>query len=419
MEEDGTLVIWEGTTQRAKLQTGSAGFEAPLLLDDGNGVYYAVWTENDGIYYADSASGWAYAKPVCALEQQVMGLSAAVVNGLPVVTYYRTDYNADKTDFIYHLYIAQAPDLSAADLVVTEVTLDEESVGETGLMTVSAEVMNLREEVVTGYTYTVTDETGKEYFTGTISDVSLGYQDTDLCHALIAVDVTAQHTYTVTITAEEDINSTNNVGAATAQSKPELSAASFQLMTNGEIGLKAVATNAGSAPLAEMTMEIYRYDSDGTRMGDVLAVETFEAVCSGSYRQLMLDEVVMDTLYKVVLTSGGEEVDNQMLMWSEPEVSGAWITGVELSEEGVAKVKLSAQNWTENLMLHLAVYDENGRMVANTMESLDAWTGAKSLEYDFAEELTGGKYTCSAFLLKKDGLIPVTEKLSDSVTIQP
>ena len=201
--------------------------------------------------------------------------------------------------------------------------------------------------------------------------------------------------------------------------KPELSAASFQLMTNGEIGLKAVATNAGSAPLAEMTMEIYRCDSDGTRMGDVLAVETFEAVCSGSYRQLMLDEVVMDTLYKVVLTSGGEEVDNQMLMWSEPEVSGAWITGVELSEEGVAKVKLSAQNWTENLMLHLAVYDENGRMVANTMESLDAWTGAKSLEYDFAEELTGGKYTCSAFLLKKDGLIPVTEKLSDSVTIQP
>ena len=417
MEEDGTLVIWEGTAQKASLQTGSAGFEAPLLLDDGNGVCYAVWTEQDGIYYADSASGWAYAKPVCELEQQVFGLSGTVENGLPVVTWYQADNNEDNTDYIYHLYTAQAPDLSGADLSVNEVTLDEEGVGDSGLIMVSAEVVNRGEGVVTGYTYTVTDETGKEHFTGTISDVSLGYEDTDLCHALIAVDVDAQHTYTVTLTAAEDSNSANNAGAVTAQSRPKLSAASFQLMSNGEIGLKAVAGNAGSAPLAEMTMEIYRCNSDGTLMGDVLAAESFETVRSGSYRQLMLNEAVMDTLYKVVLTCGGEEVDSEMLMWSEPEASGAWITGVELSEEGVAKVKLSAQNWTETLMLHLAVYDENGRMAANTMENLESWTGAKTLEYDFSEELTGGKYTCSAFLLKRDGLMPVVEKVTDTVVI--
>ena len=419
MESDGTLVIWEGTAQRAKLQTGSAGNEAPMLLDDGNGTYYAIWTERDGIYYADSASGWAYAKPICALEQQIMRLSGAIMDGLPVVTWYQSDYNKDKTDFIYHLYTAQAPDLSKADLAVSEVTLDEEGVGETGLMTVSAEVVNHGEEIITQYAYAVTDETGKEYFAGTVSDVSLGYQDSDLCHALIAVDVSEKHTYTVTVTAEGDVNGGNNAGSAAAQSEAELSAAAFQLMPDGAIGLKAVATNAGSAPLADMMVEIYRCSSDGTPMGSVLAAESFENVLSGSYRQLILNEAVMDTLYKVVLTSGGEEVDSEMLMWSDPEASGAWITGVDISEDGQAKVKLSAQHWAEDLMLHLAVYDENGRMAAVAMENLEAWTGNKELKFDFADELKEGAYTYSAFLLKQNGLIPVAKKISGEVTLIP
>ena len=405
------LCVWQDTSLKAVLNASPVELE--MVHSDDN--YCVVWSQSNGIYYADAADEWKV-KPLVKTEQMPQNLSAVMVNHLPVVSYYLSDYNADQTRLIQHLYTAKAADLSGVDLEVTGLELDEADVARSGLLRLSAAVTNLRTDEVTGYTYVVTDEQGESVYSGEVSDLVLGYGESDTCFALFMADPAAKHTYTLTVTAENDTNAANNAASVGTQSAAEVVTTGFPVMPSGAVGLEAIVGNTGTAPVEKMTVEIFRSKADGTTVGEALVSKTFENVPVGSYRQVILDQAGSHQMYQVVLTSNGEKVDRELLMWKDEEAAGLWVGGVSV-EGNEATVKLTAQNWTKDVQLHLAFY-QDGRMVANAMESVEAWDGGRSVSAALSDELPAGEYTCSVFVLEENGLIPVVGKYSERLNIE-
>ena len=413
---DGSiLTIWNKDVLEASIATRSNYLLQPILLCD-DGVYYVVWVQSDGIYYADSRD-WSQAKQICAEDQLVSGLSAAIVDGRPRVTYYRSDYNADNTGFVRHLYTALAPDLSGVDLAVETVTLEDDFFASDGLVEVSGVVTNLGLDEVDDFTYTITDDTGATLYTGEVTDAALGYGHSRTCAALIPGDGQAARTYTFTVAAEGDKLSANNANSVTGQAEAALLSCNFVQMPSGATGLEAIAGNSGAAPLEDMTVELFRCNTDGDAVGQPLVSQRDKDILPGSNRQVVLPQTDMDTYYKVVLSSDGAEVDSQMLMWTDPATEKVWMTDMTFSQQGDVTVDLSARDWTQALQLHLALY-QNGRMVTSAVEYLDSWTGSRQVEHDFGDYLsTEGIYTCSAMLVQQVGFTPVCEKKTADVVV--
>lgn len=404
MTADG-LSIWDDKSLKATIPTQAIELE---MIHSGD-HYCAVWTESDGIYYADSLGNWVR-KPVVKTEQQPQELTAVMVDGMPLVSYSLSAYNSDETMLLKHLYLAKPNDLSGVDLAISAHVLDTADLERAGIARLTATVTNLREDIVSEYAYTVFED-DKQIASGLIDGLSLGYGDSDTCIVLFTPDTSAAHTYTLTVTATGDVFEENNTVQMTTVSAAQVVTTAFPAMPSGEIGLEAIVGNSGAAPVEHMTVEIYRCNTDGTTVGDPLISKDFENVPCGSYRQVILDNTYSHQFYKVVVLSDGEEVDSDMLMWQDENAVCLWVSDVSVNRNGNADVKLYAQNWAQDMNLILAVY-QNGQMVASDMASLNVWEGSKSVEFDLGK-LSAGAYTCKAFLVQQDSLIP----LADAYTI--
>ena len=417
MTADGTLTVWKGDKKQAELEThGSDASQLAMLGSEAEG-WFVLWNEGGSVCYADSASNWSYAKPIVSETVQVTGLSAVLVDGRPVISYY-IPVERGEDDFALNLMSAKAPDYSGIDLSVGELSMNTTDMVKARVLRLDAEVTNLREEKVTAFAYTVTDETGAQVASGRVDNVALGYGDSERCYAVFVPDTSAVHTYTLSVAVEGDADETNNSGDISTESRAVLVSTGFAAMPDGRVGLEAVVTNSGAAPMESMTVEVFRAAADGTGVGEALVTETFENLATGFFRQVILEESETHQLYKVVLSAGGEELDSEMLMWEDEDAVGVWLSGVKLTSNGTGTANLRAQNWTQDLQLVISVSEaDTGRTVAVSMDELSAWEGSREVELDFADKLDSGSYTYTAFLLKADTLAPVTQTCSDTVYI--
>lgn len=419
MADDGTLTIWNDTALAATLDTQGTNTVRPVMLTDGSGTCHVVWLQADGIYYADSASGWK-AKLLTNQGARAYGLSAALVNGLPVTAFCRADnYSDDGAAVVTHLYAAAAPNLSGSDLAVTGLTYDDTDLRSAGLLKLVGSITNLRETPVTGFTYTVTDEEGQTVFTGSQTDLSLGYGDTQNCYAVFTPEMTQAHTYTLSAASVEvDANDGNNAASISPEDAPAIVSTTFIPAVNGRTGLEALIGNTGVAPTQSLTVEVFRTDRSGQAVGSALASETFTDVLSGSYRQVLLDEADSDTYYTVILSSEGEVLDNRLLMYSDPQRTGAWITAAGVEEDGTARISLVARELDESVQVLLALYESDAdRMVFLNAATLAAWEGAKDVGFDLASQLGTGNYRYSVFLLDSKTQSPMCQPYRGTVEI--
>lgn len=404
------LTVWNNSSLVATI--GTDPLEMVMLQNAG--TQCVVWSETDGIYYADSATGWKV-KPLVKTGQQPHQLSAVLTENGPQAAYFLTDYNSDQTDLIKHLYTASAPDLSGVDASVSQLDLYQGDLMRGGALRLTAQITNLGEDVLSGYDYLLTDETGAQIAAGTKTGLSLAYGDSDDCLVVFSPDLSAQHTYTLTVTAENDGDAANNASSVSTASDAQVVKAGFPVMPSGKVGMEVIVGNDGAAPVERMTVEIYRCTSDGTEIGQALTRKTFENVPGGSYRQLQLDQTESHQMYKVVVLSGDQQTDSHMLLWKDETARCLWVSDVDVRKNGDAKVTLYAQNQEQDLSLMLAVYQDE-QMVACSMEAdLDAWEGNKQVSMEL-DKLSAGDYTCVVYLLEQDTLIPVSEPYTFDLT---
>ena len=412
--EDGVLTIWDGTTQAASLELNTTIVSQPILRQSGEGTY-VIWAQSDGVYYADSTDSCSSIKKVCDETGLATRLTAEIVDGRPLVSYYRS-VSADDT-VTTNLISAWAEDISGTDLVLSDLKLDSRDLGELGIVRILGEVTNRMKTAQTGYAYTVTDETGAEIISDTVTlDEELTLGETDRLCILVGHDVTAQHTYTVTVTplTGTDVSNSDNAMAVTACAESALAGTSFRKTHEGVV-LEALVKNIGAAPEENLTVEVYRADLSGAAVGKALLSEEINGLLPGSYRQILLNNTESDVYYKVVLLNGEEELGSEMLMWSDPEVSGIWVQNVDVEQSGTSCVTLLARGMEEDVQLHLALY-QGGKMVANAMKKVSAWDGSKEIELNL-DELSAGEYTYAVYLLRQSDLAPVTAKYSESIRI--
>lgn len=414
IDESGLLTVWEGTTETAVLELGTRSFGLPVICTQDEDTY-VVWAQNDGVYYADSTDAWATIRKVCDEATLPARLSAAVVDGRPFVSYYRSE--AGETAVASHLICAHAEDISGTDLVLSDLELDCRDLEKAGVVRLLGTVTNRMKSVQNGYAYLVTDESGAEATSGIVElEDAMTLNASDRFSILIGHDVTAQHSYTVEIAplTGADADTADNTAAVTARADCDLASAFFRKTPDG-VDLEALVQNTGAAPADNLRVEIYRADLSGAAVGSALLTREVDSLLPGSYHQVLLSGTQSDIYYKVVLSDADQELDCELLMWSDPETSGIWVQNVDVTRSGQAGVTVLARGLQENVQLHLALY-QNGKMVANDMQSAAAWEGIREFGLDVGQ-LPEGEYTCAVYLLRQDSLVPLTGKLSDTKII--
>ncbi|MBQ3534431.1 MAG: hypothetical protein IJA56_04670 [Clostridia bacterium] len=420
ISHDGVLTVWKDGKLQATNASGRNVSDLLMLQDEETSVYYVVWSQTDGIWYADSATSWNNVKLLAKINGRADGLTGTVVDGLPLVSWYITDMETDETT----LYTAHAQPMDGVDLTVTELKADLDHLQDTGLVTLIATVTNCRETTAAGVAYTVTDEDGTVYASGTYEDTAVAYGETVECHAIFMPDVTEEHTYTLTVepladngTALTDEEPGNNSQSVTLEAQAELVRTGFIRCADGGVALETIVSNSGVAPLESMTVEVYRADLAGEAIGEPLVTKTFTDVPSGSFRQVLMGDLEQDACYKVVLSRGNMEVQDTLLLWMEPGREGIWISEVDTSENGQITVNVKAQNAAKDVFLVLAVYEqESDRMVWSEMQDLPQWGGNRTATFDL-EKVPAGKHNISLFLLNQENYAPLAEAKTDMITV--
>lgn len=342
-------------------------------------------------------------------------LTGVIVDGEPVVSYYRTDLT--QGEGVTNLYSAVAPDLSGVDLTLTGLSCDDADLAAAGLLAITGTVTNERKSETSGYTYTVTDENGKAVYSG-MGIAELGWKETDDFRAIFAPDVTTEHTYTVTMSpiGAEDLDESNNTASVALYADGKIIASDFISNVSSGVDLESMVQNTGTVMLNELTLEVYRADMSGQAVGEALAVQTYTDVLPGAYRQVVLKNVESNVYYTVMMKQGDTVLDSDFMMWQESKATMVWISDVEVGGDA-AEVTITAQNLTQEAQLHLAVYEEDsGRMVCHTMQNVTVAPDADAVELPLPQNLEQGTYRYAAFLLDGE-LKPMCEKASDTVII--
>ena len=397
MTADG-LSVWDDKTLKATIPVQA--IEVDMIRSGDH--YCVVWSESDGIYYADNLDNWVR-KPVVQTGQQPQGLSAVMLDGKPQVSYSLSAYHSDETMLLKHLYLAKPADLSGVDLAVSHLDLNTDDVEHAGAARLTAVVTNLREDVVSAYTYTLLEDE-KQVASGEVSGLQLNYGGSHSSLVVFAPDTSAAHTYTLIVEAAGDCDKSNDSLQVQTTAQPYVAETGFPVMPSGETGLEAIVGNAGAAPAEQMTVEIYRCAADGTVTGAALVSETFASVAGGSYRQVVLDKADSHQFYKVVVLSDGKEVDSDMLMWKDTEAQLLQVSDVSVTRRGAATVELFAQNDARDVRVILALY-QAGQMKAVDLVDTAAWNGSKTVELALGRQ-EAGEYTCVVYLVHPQSLQP-------------
>lgn len=270
-------------------------------------------------------------------------------------------------------------------------------------------MINLRETASAGFAYTVSDERGETVSSGTYGAVNLGYDGQAVCRTFFGADLTAAHTYTMTVTpidaegtAMEDTDTGNNSCSVQTAARAQIAQTNFLPDRNGTTTLEALLTNTGAAPVESMTVEVYRAYSSFKTVGDVLISKTFENICAGSYRQILLENVDSNVYYKVILSDGEKILDKQMLMLMDEDATQLQIS-YTVVEKAQACVELASQGDTTNARIVLALYDETtGQLLAAYTQELQ---GEYNAAFDRNEDMNGKAYR--VFLLDGNRFAPL------------
>lgn len=298
------------------------------------------------------------------------------------------------------------------DLAVTGLEAVEDDLGKTGMLDLSAVVTNLRETAVTDFTYSVTDEAGTVVCGGTCDELNLTYGMEAACRSIFAPDVTAPHSYTLTVqpVGAEDADPSNNSMTIQMEPDPGIFRTGFQPGLGTTTELEVLVTNQGAAPAQSMTVEIYRMTKDLEKLGDPLISQVFTDVAAGSYRQVLLEDVSSNVYYYAELYHGDELVDQTLLLWQDEYDTAARLSYVTFAADK-AMVQLVEQGDTKDAMVVLAFYDPNTRQLISA-KTADL-NGGYEAEIKLSADLDGCGY--KVFLADKGTMSPLGKPIDGTV----
>lgn len=413
--EDGTITILNKGDEEAVLVTGTASVSSPVICEDGEDVY-VIWAQDDGVYYASSRN-WTLIHRIC--EETSMGtrLSAAVVDGRVLVSYYRSTCMDEQV--ITDLVTAYAEDFSGVDLVLSNAELDTQNLEEQSILRIVGDVENHMETTVSGYAYYVTNELGEEVTSGEVLEELIPGTPVSF-YIPIGHDITQTHTYTLELLPLDtiDANEADNTVVLSTTADLALAGTSFRETTEGT-GMEILVKNMGTAPSDGWTVRIYEADLTGAPTGTAILTEPVDNLSPTVYRQILMDGVESGSYYLVSLCKGETEMDAELLMWAAPEdpvEPGLTVTQVIAASDGTAEVTLSAQSYDEAAQLIFAVYRANGQLLTCDAQHRQTWEDTQTISFDL-DPLNPGTYTYAIYVLHPADSIPLLRQLAGTVTV--
>ncbi len=411
MSDSGVITVWSGASQLAQIETGSELNSELVLAQDGSDLF-VLWGGADGVSYARSSDGWTLIHELCVEEGIPSRMAAVIKDERPLTTYYRVQQSGESVST--NLLCALAEDISGADLAVSDAVFDSRDVASSGAVRLEACVTNRMDTVQSGYSYEVVNENGTAVAIGTKS-VQLKNGESDVLYVPLASDLTAAHSYTLTVTPAvgTDADMSDNTAELSTKPMAMIDAAFFRKTPDG-VGIEVLLGNAGLAPAEDLTLCISKAGLSGAATGEVLLTKEIERVLPGSFEQVLLPVSESDTYYLAELYSGETLLSSKLLLRTQRPASEVKVESVSVDALG-ASVTLSARNYDEDVQLWLALY-QNGQLRAAKTLPLSAWDGETSVTLGL-DGVAAGSYDCSVFLLERQELTPLTAAFSKTVTV--
>jgi hypothetical protein len=425
-QQDGSLAIQSGTSIQAVVETSFSGSENPVLLSDGSSAY-VLWTEADGIRYTTNASGsWCQPLLLSSAQQLPTGLSAALIDGLPLVSYL-LEQNG-QTD----LYTA-LPTAQGVDLVLTGLSYDPQDLAQRGVLTLQVDLFNNGLTPAETVELVITDEGQNEVYRIPMADgnsaavpVASG-AEANLYPAFVP-DPSCIHTYTVTVAPLSADGSSmgdadpadNTLSIQVGTQAASVADASFSLDPEGNCSLQALVCNSGSVTLSQLDLLIYASDTTGAPLGEPLAQQQFDSVPAGSCRQLLLEGITSNSYYMIAAaTPEGEILDTALVCYSDPNAAFLQVQSLSVPASGAAALSLLGQNLDlGTCQLLLALY-RDGQMVTCGSVQAESLAGPVTLSLPLADPIVPGRYDYRLFLLSPDQTYrPQLKSLSGTVTVE-
>ena len=426
MTDTGVLNINRSSySNTASFSTGYTGMGDLKLVTDGT-QYVLCWPEKDGIYYSSLQYNNVWSEP--ALLEVIDGFPEAFdvtfVEGTLMVSYMLTQ-DDDDGSYQTDLYTV-IPRAKGIDLILQKVHYDAKEVSESGRLTMDGLLFNNGQTAINGYSLVVKDETGKTvYSTKATEDYIASNYFREFMFSFYPDGLSA-HTYTVTVTPyvtnnaaltiAEDVNpSDNQLSIELDYSNAEIVDAGF-LLVGTDVQLQAMVRNSGAYALSDLIVEVA---AGGTVVANHSFTENGATVPSGSIRQLLLNDPIPNTYYQVNVYSQGELMDSTMLLYEDPDAQTLSLISVTMVED-LAKVTLHGVNQSEeNMDLLLALYTENGQMVACSSTTISEVNGTQKLSFKFSDMPVPGTYDYKLFGLSGDGTYsPLYQPFSGKLQIQ-
>lgn len=416
------LIIRTGSTSWLCMDTSWNGSEAPVIAYDGvSDTYFVFWAETGGIRYVHgNKTNWSKPLLLTATNGAPTGIRASVVNGMPMVSYYETVVTAEgtRTD----LYTAAA-DPEGIDFVLSELDYSRAERMNEGYVALQAKIYNNGLADADGVLVTITDENGNTVYSG-IDSTAVQSGEVAWIYPVFAADGKT-HTYTVNLRpivndiAVNDTDEADNTLCVEVGKPAAVVADTCFLSEDGtNVQLQALVRNTGGTELDPLTVEI------GTSDGDVLLTKTFigeeNAIPSGAYRQIILEQVQPNVCYTVTVRMGDEVLDTDMLIYEDPNAQVLAVKNVQITQTGGASLTLVGQNLKfSGTELIFAVYQE-GQMVACGMRAIEDFNGTQNIVIPLSETLEAGAYDYQVFFLSDaESLVPIWMPCRGELQVDP
>ena len=231
------------------------------------------------------------------------------------------------------------------------------------------------------------------------------------------------HTYTMTVlpvvggeTLADADSTDNTMEIEVGKMDAEIADTCFLSEDGENIRLQAMVRNSGGVALEDLSVEI------GTGAGDVLLTQSYvgeeNAIPTGSYRQVVLENIQANTCYTVTVRAGDEVLDTEMLIHEDPNATVLSTNRVKVEQSGQASLTLNGRNLdVGGARVVLALYQDN-RMVAGGMDTVSALEGSHDLSFALSDSLPAGEYDYKLFFLRTDdSLTPVWETRGGRVPV--
>ena len=422
INDEGKLTIYNGSNSTAvkSFDTSFSGTGGPVLVtDSANSQKYIFWAENGGIgYVKGNWSDWS--EPVLLTETNAAASQLAAVvdaNGKPHLSWIETSVDADGTERT-DLY-TMTLDPTGIDLVLEELSYDEDHLLDTGEIQLTGKVYNNSLNEASGMQVTITDENGKTVYTNSFTR-PVAASDRSAFYAVFAPDGKSEHTYTVSVepvlknvVMNDTDTSDNTLEIGVSAGAGEIVDLGFVQSTAAKtVTLQALVRNTGGAEIESMQVTVT------DESGETVAEEIYTELPFGSTCQLLMANVTANERYTVTVVTDGEETDERTLVYTDPDAPRLSVSVPAVSGK-TAELTLRGQGQTEGeANIKLALY-QNGRMRYAAEDTVDSLNSSEELKFVFEKAPAAGTYDYKIFFLRDDGTFaPLTTARTGSVTVK-